>query len=175
MKKLKGLLGMFILISFAISLSLLAQGQEPTEPINWRELAPFIIDVPTWKAEGEAEGSTASMGDFKISQVERNYSQDNKRLKIEIIDGAFVQMVYAAFKMALSFEIDTAEEYVKKANIKGFPGVEQYNYEDREASVMVLVADRFLVSLEQDNVKDTSELKAIAGKLDLKGLAKLAK
>jgi len=175
MIKHKGRLGLFILVFFTISFCLLAQGQEQVEPVNWRELASFIIDVPGWKAEGKPEGSTSSMGDFKITQVERSYSAKDKSLKIEIVDGAFAQMVYAVFKMAVSFEIDTAEEYVKKATIKGFPGVEQYNYEDKEASVMVLVADRFLVSLEQDNAKDTSELIAIAKKLDLKGIAKLAK
>jgi len=175
MLKLNSFLSLFILISFAISSSLLAQGQEQVEPVNWRELAPFIIEIPGWKTEGKPEGSTASMGNFKISQVERNYSAKDKNLKIEIVDGAFAQMVYAGFKMAMGFEIDTSEEYIKKATIKGFPGVEEYNYEDKEASVMVLVADRFLVSLEQDNAKDTSELKAIAEKLDLKGLAKLVK
>lgn len=175
MSKLKGLSGIFTLVSLMISSCLLVQGQEPVEPINWRELAPFLIDISGWEAMGKPEGSTASMGDFKVSQVERKYSAKDKRLKVEIIDGAFVQMVYAAFKMALSFEIDTSEEYVKKVTIKGFPGVEQYNYEDKEGSVMILVADRFLVSLDQDNAEDTSELKDIAGKLDLKGIAKLAK
>ena len=175
MIKHRGRLGLVILVSFTISLCLLAPGQEQVEPVNWRELASFIIDVPGWKAEGKPEGSTSSMGDFKITQVERNYSTDDKRLKIEIIDGAFVQMVYAAFKMSMSFEIDTSEEYTKKATIKGFPGMEQYNYEDKEATVIILVADRFLVSLEQDNAKDTSGLITIAKKLDLKGLAKLAK
>jgi hypothetical protein len=175
MIKNRGHLGLFILVSMAISFCPLARGQEQVEPVNWRELASFIIEIPGWKAEGKPEGSTSSMGDFKITQVERSYSAKDKSLKIEIIDGAFAQMVYAAFKMSMSFEMDTSEEYVKKASIKGFPGVEQYNYEDKDATVMVLVAERFLVSLEQDNAKNTSELIAIAKKLDLKGIAKLAK
>jgi hypothetical protein len=175
MKSFKGLLGLFILIIFAISLNLLAQGQESVEPVNWRELASFIIDIPGWEAEGKAEGSTAAMGNFKITHVERNYTAQDRNLKIEIVDGAFVQMVYAGFKMAMSFEIDTSEEYVKKVTIKSYPGVEQYNYEDKDAKIMVLVADRFLVSLEQNNAEDTSKLKDIAAKLDLKGIAKLAK
>jgi hypothetical protein len=175
MSKLKGRSGLLILVSLTISLSLPVQGKEPVEPINWQELAPFLIDISGWKAMGKPEGSTASMGDFKVSQVERKYSAKDSRLMIEIIDGAFVEMIYAAFKMALSFEFDTSEEYTKKVTIKGFPGVEQYDYEDKEGSIMVLVADRFLVSLEQNNTEDTSELKGIAGKLDLKGLAKLAK
>ncbi|MCP2606581.1 hypothetical protein NLC27_03390, partial [Candidatus Aminicenantes bacterium AC-708-I09] len=156
-------------------INLFAQPQKPVEPVNWRKLINFLIDIPGWQAKGEPKGSTVSMGNFKISQVERSYVLGEKDLEIKIIDGSYIPMVYASFKMMTSFEIDSSEEYVKKITVKGFPGVEKYEYGSEEAMIIILVKDRFLVNLTEDNVKDTSELKKIANLLDLKKLAELAK
>ncbi|MDH5384350.1 MAG: hypothetical protein OEY18_06550, partial [Candidatus Aminicenantes bacterium] len=75
----------------------------------------------------------------------------------------------------MNYEIDTSEEYIKKTTIKGYPGVEQYEYEDKDAQILILIGDRFIVTLEGDNFENTSELKSIAESLDLDGIAKLAK
>lgn len=173
--KLKHYILFFLAFTFIYSVGLIAQAEKPVEPVNWRELIPFLIDIPNWEAEGDAEGRSMTMGNFKISQAERSYTSNDKSLDIDITDGGYIPMVYAGIKMAMNFEIDTSEEYVKKITIKGFPGVEKYNYENKEAEVMILVADRFLVILDGSPFKDTSELKAIAEILDLEGIANLAK
>ena len=165
------LIGFFLILIPPLS----SQSQEQVDPVNWRELIPFLGDIPGFEAEGKPEGSTISMGNYKISQAERDYSSGEKELHISITDGAYAQMAYAGVKMAMNFEIDTSEEYVKKVTIKGFPGIEKYEYENKDGQVILLVAERFVVQLEVDNVPDTSELKKIAEGLDLEGLAKLAK
>jgi hypothetical protein len=166
-----------ILLAFFLFFTsfLFSQSQKQVDPVNWRELTPFLVDIPGFEAEGGPEGSTVSMGNYKVSQAEREYSSGEKELKITIIDGAYAQMAYAGIKMAMNFEMDTSEEYVKKVTIKGFPGIEKYEYEDKDGQVMLLVADRFVVQMEEEDIPDTSELKQIAEKLDLEGLAKLAK
>jgi hypothetical protein len=166
-----------ILIGLCLVLTsfLSSQAQEQVDPVNWRELIPFLVDIPGFEAEDDAEGSTMSMGNYKVSQVEREYSSGDKELRIMIIDGAYSQMAYAGIKMAMNFEIDTSDEYVKKVTIKGFPGIEKYEYEDKDGQVMLLVAERFVVQVEGENIPDTSELKTITEGLDLEGLAKLAK
>jgi hypothetical protein len=161
-----------LLISTAF---LCSYSQKKVDPVNWRELIPFLIDIPDFEAEDEPEGSTVTMGDYKISQVEREYTSGEKELRITIIDGAYAQMAYAGIKMAMNFEIDTSDEYVKKVTIKGFPGIEKYEFEDKEGQVMLLVEERFVVQLEEENAPDTSGLKKIAEMLNLEGLAKLAK
>jgi len=173
--KSKEIFAFLVLFFFVSSLSIFAQGQEPVDPVNWRELVPFLIDISDWEAEGEAEGSTISMANFKVSEVERSYTAEDKELNIKIVDGGYVQMMYAGVKMAMNFEIDTSEEYVKKITIKGFSGIERYDYEDKEAEVIILIGERFLVQLEGNNFKDASLLTAIAETLDLKGIANLAK
>ncbi|MFB0566023.1 MAG: hypothetical protein ACETWK_10150 [Candidatus Aminicenantaceae bacterium] len=173
--KLKGLLVIVLLFVFSASLSLIGMEKKPVDPVNWRKLIKFLTDIPGWKAVGEPEGSSVSMAGFKISQAERSYTAGDSNLKISITDGGYVPMVYVAFKMAMNFEIDTSEEYTKKVNIKGFAGIEQYEYKVNEGKVIILIGERFLVNLEGENVKDTSGLRAIANSLDLEGIAKLAK
>jgi hypothetical protein len=164
----------FFIFAGTLSLQLMAQ-PEPVDPVNWRKLSPFLIDLKGWEARGEIDGSTVNTGTFKMSQVERDYVRNGQKLEIQIIDGGYVPMVYAGFKAMSQFEIDTSDEYVKKTKIKGFIAIENYHFKRKKATIMILVADRFMVQLEAREMKDTSELKAIAQLLDLKALAALAK
>ena len=170
--KIKRHLTLLAVVTIGFSLLLFAQ-KTPVDPVNWKELVPYLIDIPGWEAEGEPSGQSMSMGDFKISQAECSYVSGEKNLKIEIVDGGYVPMVYAGIKMAMNFEIDTSEEYIRKTTVKGFPAVEQYEYEGRLAKIMILAAERFLVNLEEENADDSSEVKAVAETLDLEGLADL--
>ncbi len=158
----------------ASSLVLIAQMQKPVDPVNWRELISFLGDVEGWTAQDDAEGQSVSMGEFKVSQAERRYVSGDKELSIKIADGGYVPMVYASIKMAMNYEVDTSEEYIKKATVKGHPAMEKYEYDDKDAQVIILIKDRFIVTLEGENFEDTSELKSIAASLDLDGIAALA-
>jgi len=164
-----------LVILLAVSVVLLAQMKQPVDPVNWRELTPFLIDIPDWEAEGDAEGESLPAFGFMISLAERSYTTDERNITITIFDGAYVPELYVGVKMGLSFEIDPSKEYVKKITVKGFPGVERYEYEEKSGEVIILVEDRFLVKLEGENFENTTELKEIANLLDLEGIANLAK
>ena len=172
--KLKKIGLLFISGFFVLSLFVFTQASQ-TELINWRELVPFLIDIPNWTAEGDAEGSSVSMGTFSVSQAEREYTSGDSRMKIQIIDSGANQMAFAAYKMAMAFEVDTSDEYIKKVEIKGFPGFEHYKYADKEGIVHLSIEDRFLVQLEGGQFDDCGPLKTAAESLDLAGLAKLIK
>ena len=174
MKK-KGIHLFFALLFIAGCFNVFAQTHEPVEPLNWRELVPLLGNIKDWTALGDAEGQTVSMMNFKTTQVERSYESGDKTLDINIIDGGYAPMVYQSIKMAMNFEMDTSEEYLKKTDIEGFPGFVKYTYEDKEAELMLLVADRFIFQMSGENMKDTSELVEIAKLFDLEALAKLAK
>jgi hypothetical protein len=172
--KIKAVLVFLTSILFLSFLQSFSQTQEPVDPVNWRKLVPYLVDISGWKADSDPEGGSVSMGTFKMSQAERSYSAGEKTLRIQLADGGYVPMVYASIKMAMNFEIDTSEEFVKMITIKEHPGIEQYEYSSQNAQVILLIADRFLLQLEGDGFKDTSELKKIAEGLDLMGIASLA-
>jgi len=162
-----------VMLIFCLSFSILAQ-KKNVDPVNWRKLTPFLVEIPGWSADGDAKGSSMTMGEFKVSEAHRNYTSGDKRLTIKIVDGGYVPLVYTSIKMAMNYEIDTSEEYVKKITVKDFQGIETYNYEDKEASVMIIVADRFIVEVREENAENASGTKAVAEILDLKKLAALA-
>lgn len=174
MKRKNALIAALAPIVFLACLPALAQ-PEPVDPVNWRDLAGFLGDIDGWQTRGEVDGSTVSTGTFKMSVVTRKYAREGTRLEIQITDGGYVPMAYAGFQAMAQFEIDTSDEYVKKINIQGFTAIENYNYKREKATIMILVAERFLVQMEARDIKDTKEIKAIAGKMDLKALAALAK
>jgi len=155
------------------SVSVLGIDQEPVDPVDWREIAPFLINIPNWDAEGDAEGASVNMMNFKISNSERDYSDGTRDLTITIVDGGFVPMVYASFTMLKGFEVDTSEEYIKSTTIQGYPGMKQYTYATKEGSVMALLDGRFLVTLYGENFENISDLEDIFQFLDLNGIAAL--
>ncbi len=152
-----------------------ARTLNPADTVNWRDLAPFLGDIDGWTAEGDAEGSSVSMAGTKISHVERGYTDENRTLMITITDAIASSMMSMGLKMSMNFEIDSSEEYVKKIEVQGFSGVEKYNYADKDAEVILLLADRFIVQLEGEDFENTKDLVNIADSLDLKGIAALAK
>lgn len=166
------------LLFFGLMLGLMpiqAQTKEPVEPVNWKELVPFLIDLQGWNAEGDAEGRTISMGTFSMSQAERNYSSGEKSFIINLVDGGYAPMVYTGIKMAMSMEIDTSDEYIKKLTVKGFPGAEKYSRTNKSVDIIILINERFIIQIEGENFSDPSELVAVAKTLDLAGIAKLEK
>jgi len=173
-KTRKILSAVFVLLTLGFALQLLSQ-PKPVDPVNWRELVPFLPDIEGWKARGEAKGSTVNTGNFKITQVQKKFTNNGNRLEIQITDGGYIQMAYAGFKAMFAFEFDTSDEYTRKTKIMDFPAIENFKYKSKLAMLMILVADRFLVQLEVRGLKDTSVLKAIALTLALDKLAALAK
>lgn len=177
--KMKWILTLFLCVGivFTMNLNAFSQQEETAEPINWRELTPFLIDVPGFEKDGEPDGETMSMMDYKWSRVSQDYTVEGeeKDLRIEIVDSANISMVLQQFKTMMGMEVDTSEESVKQTEINGFSAVEIYRYDNKTAEVVILIKDRFVVRLEGDEYEDTSQLKNISKEIDLKGIANLAK
>ena len=156
-------------------LSLFAQMQTPVDPLNWKELVPFLVDIDGWTALDDASGQTVSMMNIKMTQVEREYENGDMSLTVMIVDGGYAPMAYQSINMAMNFEFDTSDEYLKKTEVQGCLGFIKYTYDDKEAELMLLIADRFIFQLSGENMDDTSELVEITESFDLGKLAKLAK
>jgi hypothetical protein len=174
-KKSFGRLISLFMLTAVLGLGIYLYSSSAQELVGWRDLGKFLDNISGWEPEGDINGSTTSMSGFSISQASRDFTKDGKSIEIEIIDSGLNQMVFAAVKMAMSFEVDSSEEYIKKITIKNFPGMEQYDYDDKDGEVNLIIADRFLVKIEGSDLEDCSLLKDAAENMDLEGLAQLAK
>ena len=48
-------------------------------------------------------------------------------------------MFYMGFNALQNFSIDSSDKYVKKIEIKGHPGIEQFKYKRNKGIIMVLI------------------------------------
>ncbi|OGD22061.1 MAG: hypothetical protein A2Y70_00120 [Candidatus Aminicenantes bacterium RBG_13_64_14] len=169
----------WILLSIILGLAVLAAGslaaqEKRVDPVNWRELVSLLVDLPGYEAD-KPEGATTSMAEFKMSQASRNYRKGDLSVEIQVVDGGFFPMAYASYKALENFEIDTSDQLTRKVTIQGFSGIENIDYEHKSAMLMLLVSDRFLVTVKGEPLGDSAGLKEIVGRLDLNKLAALGK
>ena len=151
-----------------------AQTQKPVGPVDWGKLAPFLKEFDGWKG-GRVEGQFLPIGDWKVSQVERIYRSGRSQMRITITDGAYVRTVYAGIKSAMQFEIDNSTQYLKKVLLQGYPGVDKFQYEEKQGEIIVLISNRFIVHLEGTRIEGTGRLKEVLKEIDLRAVESLEK
>lgn len=145
------------------------------QPVHFKELMSVLaIDPPEgWQVAEKPQGKTLK-SPVQMSEAEVKFrSGDDKDIEIKIVDGLGSMMPFMS--LAQGMEMESSEEYVKPIEIQGFKGTEKFEYKGKEGEIILPVANRFLVTLEGEGMDDNEILKEVAGKLDLKKLAGLAK
>lgn len=127
------------------------------EVVDFRELKDLlpesIGDLKRTNAQGE---KTGAMG-FTVSKAEADYNNDDysQRIDIEITDmtGATGFAGLAAWGWAMAdIDKETESGYEKTTKYKEHKAFEKYNNRDQYGSFEVLVAGRFMVSVNGNNV-----------------------
>src|SRR6266567_2064823 len=170
---------------FAITIGFAAGGlraqNEPNlipDVVDPAKLIPILPEPPAgWTAE-KAEGSSDDVGGFKITNVHRDYKKgegvDAPKASISITDAVASPDYVEATSGAWSQASETAEGYGKPVTIDGNPGREDYDKERKQASLWVMVAKRYFVTIELQN-QDPKELQEWIKRVDLKKLAEIKK
>ena len=159
---------------------IIAQNEPVLVPdvVDYKKLIPLLPDAPSgWTAEAP-EGSSEDVGGFKITNVHRDYHKgeaaDAPRASITILDSVANPDYVEATSGAWSQASETAEGYGKPVMIDGNPGREDYDKERKQASLWVMVAKRYFVTIELQN-QDPKELQEWIKRVDLKKLAEIKK
>lgn len=140
-----------------------------TEAVDFRELKALLPDelggMPRKSAEGQKSGA---MG-FTLSMAEARYEKEGGgRIKLTITDaGAVAGMAAMAMYAWAGMEIDKEDEngYEKTTTIKGYRGYEKYNKSSNSSELSLIVANRFIVQLDGDDVS-VDDLKSALDKVD---------
>src|SRR5216684_1955837 len=116
------------------------------------KLIPILPEAPAgWTAE-KAEGSSDDVGGFKITNVHRDYhkgeASDAPTAAISILDSVanpdYVEVATAGWDK----NSETSDGYGKPVTIDGNPGREDYDKEQKHATLWVMVAKRYFVTIE---------------------------
>src|SRR6266704_4141561 len=142
------------------------------------KLIPILPEAPAgWTAE-KPEGSSDDVGGFKITNVHRDYRKgeaaDAPTAAVSILDSVanpdYVEATTGAWKQTS----ETAEGYGKPVTIDGNPGREDYDKERKHATLWVMVAKRYFVTIELQK-QDPKQLQEWIKRVDLKKLAEIKK
>lgn len=156
---------------------LLGAGAGPVqaEPLHFKQLVPLVNlkPPPGWEIEKPASGMTTK-APVQVSQAKIMFrAGPGKTIEIIIMDG--LEGLLPLVSMGQMMEMESSEEYIRPVDIQGCKGTEKFQFQDRHGELIFAVANRFMVSLKGEGLENAEILKSLAGQMDLKKLAALAK
>jgi hypothetical protein len=167
-------------VMLALLLIFVASSRAQDEPIlvpdsvDYSKLLPVLPDAPEGWTADKAEGSTDDAGGFRITNVHRDYHKGEganaPTAAISILDSVANPDYVSATTAAWSETSETSEGYSKPVTIDGNPGREDYDKEQKHASLWILIANRYFLQIELQN-QDPKELQEWVKRVDLKKLA----
>jgi hypothetical protein len=148
-------------------------GGKASDPVSFRDLQTAFPTIPGWemdKPKGERMTSPVA-----FSQTEARYRNGTSVIEVKIVDSAFNQILVAPWAMFLSagYEKETDDGYEKSTTIAGQPGFEKWDSARKDGEVNLVVAKRFLVSVESNEIDDIKTIQDVASKVDFAKLASL--
>ena len=132
------------------------EGKE-VETVNFRELKALLPDELDGLNRTSSSGEKTNAFGIKVSKAEGEYKSEDKssRIKITIVDMGSMSgwAGLAAFGWTMA-EIDkeTEDGYERTIEYKGYKGFEKYNTKRNYGKKEIMVAKRFMVTVEGDNV-----------------------
>src|SRR5262245_3107168 len=146
---------------------------KPVEPVSFHDLQTVLPDMSGWKRE-EPKGEKMTMP-VPFSQTETRYTKGDSNVELKIVDTGFSQLLFAPYAMLLStgYEKESSSGYEKATTIAGNPGFERWNKNTKDGEMTMVVANRFLVTLEGKDIGDNKVLQEFVSKIDMNKLASL--
>ena len=145
------------------------------EPVRFQELQAALPEISGWQ-RGEPTGERMT-SPVPFSQAEADYTMGDANISVKVVDSAFSQMLIAPWAMFLTagYERESSDGFERSINVGGNPGFERYNKNNKEGELNIVVAKRFLVTIEGDNINDTKVLHDFASKIDAEKLESVAR
>lgn len=145
------------------------------EPVRFQDLQAALPEISGWqRATPTGERMTSPV---PFSQAEADYTMGDANISVKVVDSAFSQLLIAPWAMFLTagYERETSDGYEKSVNLGGNPGFERYNKGSKDGELNLVLAKRFLVTIDGDNITDTKVLHDFASKIDAGKLESLGK
>jgi len=141
--------------------------------VDWQALAHYAPDsFGGFTAQGATQGSTTGPDGGQVSEVHREYTADGRQLHLSIADTTVNPSLRLAFNIGRGVTMGSPQRQEHGGVIAGNPGLFVWRLDDGPSSkVTLLVADRYLVSVEVKPAHARDEASGIIAQLDLAGLA----
>jgi hypothetical protein len=156
---------------FAKGLAQMAQSSSNATVIDFEVLKTMVPEISGW-TRSDLRGEQISMG-AKMSKAGARFEKGDSSFKLEILDSSFNQLFLAPMSMfmAIGYEERSDDGYTKAMTLAGSPGYEKWRKEGKDGEVAILVANRFLVNADGNNVENIEVLRKAVQAVDLNKLA----
>lgn len=143
------------------------------EPLDFRDLQKLLPRDLSGMKRTDLGGEKKAILGIKMSEAQATYEGKKEgEITIQIKDlGTLKNIAFITRFAWTSAEIDreTSTGYAKTVKINGHKGYQEYDREKRDGKFIVIVADRFVVEVNGDDV-DEKDLKKAFEKIDLRWL-----
>jgi len=123
------------------------------EPIEWQKLRDLLPDRVAGMQRHNVDGDRTESGGLgiRLSKVEAEYSDDDHRLTMAIVDLGSPKRIAMMGLSWLDLEIDHESDdgFERTSHYKDFPTFEKCE-RDRRCEIQMIVAERFLVAIESE-------------------------
>jgi len=146
---------------------------KPVEPVSFQSLQTALPEVSGWTRQPpRGERMTLPVA---FSQAEATYTKGDSEIEVKIVDSAFSQLLIAPWAMFMTagYEKQTSDGYEKSVSVAGSPGFERWNSANKDGELSLVMAKRFMVTVEGNNIADTKVLHEFATRVDAGKLASL--
>lgn len=136
------------------------------EPVDFRELKELLPGrLAGMRRVGDPTGERTSVFGIKVSEASADYEgRRNASMSVKITDLGSVKGIGRIAKLGWAmadFERETDTGYERTFTYKGFKGHEEYDREQERGQIELIVADRFVVEIDADNIKDDTLMDAL--------------
>ncbi len=146
----------------------LASGQgRNVKPVNFRDFYGLFPQVAGWEM-GQPTGETIT-APVTHSQASVEYRKGNSALEVRIVDSALSGMLLAPYAVLLQTGYEKETEFVRERamKVKGYPGFEKWELEATDGELMAVVGNRFLVTVEGNDIENVQVLHDVMNRIDL--------
>lgn len=149
------------------------ENRKDAKAMHYEELMKFLPESVDGYEKEEPKGESVDMNGMSFSSANVRFKKGNDDIDVTILDYNAAMSMYtmATAMWATGFKVDTSDELAQSVSINdNIHGWETYKKKSKDASLVLGVNDRFLITIEGDNQEDMGLLKDIAKSMDLKNL-----
>jgi hypothetical protein len=143
---------------------------------DFRDLKALLPDRLLRMDRSEHSGERSGVKGLQVSVAGAKYEDDDRHLEVAIVDGGSLPLAGLAnmgWQIA-EVEIDKEDSngYERTTTIDGHKAFEKYNNKWEEGELVIMYADRFIITLKGKGI-DEDDLRRALNKLDLDELKDL--
>lgn len=143
------------------------------EPVAFQALQTHLPQVSGWEM-GEPSGERMTMP-MPFAQTKAEYRKGDATVDVTIADTGYAQLLMApwAVMLAAGYSHETSDGYEKAVTISGNPAVEKWDTPDKRGEYNIVVAKRFMVTVEGNDLSSIKDLQAFTSAMNFNAIAAL--